>query len=87
VPVLAWRAVAHTHTAHAIETILDELARRTGKDPVAFRRHLLADQARDLAVLELVAQKAGWGRPMAMDYGQDPAAAFHTDGHANLLSL
>ena len=65
VPVLPWRSVAHSHTAHALETMLDELARRTGKDPVAFRRSLLAKHPRDLVVLNLAAEKAGWGRPMA----------------------
>ena len=70
VPVLAWRAVAHTHTAHAIETMLDELARRAGKDPVAFRRNLLAKHPRDLGALNLAAEKAGWGRPMARRRGR-----------------
>jgi isoquinoline 1-oxidoreductase beta subunit len=70
VPVLWWRSVAHSHTAHAIETIIDELARRSGMDPVAFRRGLLAKHPRDLAVLTLAAQKAGWGRPMAKGRGR-----------------
>jgi isoquinoline 1-oxidoreductase subunit beta len=70
VPVLSWRAVAHTHTAHAVETMLDELAGRAGQDPLALRRHLLAKQPRDLAVLYLAAEKAGWGRPMARGRGR-----------------
>jgi isoquinoline 1-oxidoreductase beta subunit len=75
VPVLAWRSVAHTHTAHAIETTLDELARRSGKDPVAFRRKLLAKHPRDIGVLNLAAEKAGWGRPMARGRGR--GIAYH----------
>jgi isoquinoline 1-oxidoreductase beta subunit len=69
-PVLWWRSVAHTHTAHAIETMIDELARRAGRDPIAFRRRLLAKHPRDLGVLDLAAQKAGWGRPMARGRGR-----------------
>jgi isoquinoline 1-oxidoreductase beta subunit len=70
VPVLWWRSVAHTHTAHAIETMLDELARRAGQDPVAFRRPLLSHRPRELAVLELAAQKGGWGQTMARGRGR-----------------
>jgi isoquinoline 1-oxidoreductase beta subunit len=70
VPVLWWRSVAHSHTAHAIETTIDELARRAGKDPVAFRRPLLSGHPRGRAVLELAAEKAGWGRAMAKGRGR-----------------
>lgn len=70
VPVLWWRSVAHTHTAHAIETMIDELARRAGQDPVVFRRSLLAGHPRDIAVLDLAAQRAGWGRPLAKGRGR-----------------
>jgi len=72
-PVLWWRSVAHNHTAHVIETMLDELARRARKDPVAFRQSLLANHPRDLTVLSLAAQKAGWGRPMARGRGRGMA--------------
>ncbi|MFZ0854018.1 MAG: xanthine dehydrogenase family protein molybdopterin-binding subunit [Hyphomicrobiaceae bacterium] len=75
VPVLWWRSVAHSHTAHAIETTLDELARRAGKDPVLFRRKLLAKHPRDLVVLNLAAEKAGWGRPLARHRGR--GIAYH----------
>jgi isoquinoline 1-oxidoreductase subunit beta len=70
VPVLAWRSVAHSHTAHAMETTLDELARRSGKDPIAFRRSVLSKHPRDLGVLNLAAEKAGWGRPMPRGRGR-----------------
>ena len=42
VPVLWWRSVGSTHTAYSTETMIDELAVAAGKDPVAFRRDLLA---------------------------------------------
>jgi len=70
VPVLWWRSVGHSHTAHVVETMVDELARRAGKDAVAFRRTLLAKQPRDLAVLNLAAQKAGWGTPLPKGRGR-----------------
>jgi isoquinoline 1-oxidoreductase beta subunit len=65
VPVLWWRSVGHSHTAFAVETVIDDLARMAGTDPVAFRRELLAGRPRYLGVLELAAAKAGWSEPMA----------------------
>lgn len=64
VPVLWWRSVGHTHTAYAVETMVDELAAAAGRDPVEFRRELLANHPRHLGVLNLVAEKAGWGKPL-----------------------
>ena len=65
VPVLWWRSVGSTHTAYATETFIDELAVAAGKDPVAFRKALLAGHPRHLGVLELAAAKADWGTPLA----------------------
>lgn len=64
VPVLWWRSVGHTHTAYVVETMIDELAQAAGKDPVAFRLALLEKHPRHAAVLELAAEKAGWGKPL-----------------------
>ena len=63
VPVQWWRSVGSTHTAFATECFLDEIARETKKDPFELRRSLLAKHPRHRAVLELAAQKAGWGKP------------------------
>jgi isoquinoline 1-oxidoreductase beta subunit len=65
VPVLWWRSVGHSHTAFVMETMMDELAAAAGKDPVEFRRALLAGQPRVRNVLEVAAAKAGWGTPLA----------------------
>jgi isoquinoline 1-oxidoreductase beta subunit len=65
VPVQWWRSVGSTHTAYSTEAFLDELAAAQGKDPVELRRQLLAKHPRHKAVLELAAQKAGWGTPLA----------------------
>jgi isoquinoline 1-oxidoreductase beta subunit len=65
VPVQWWRSVGSTHTAFATECFLDEIARAAGKDPFELRRGLLGKHARHKGVLELAAQKAGWGKPLA----------------------
>jgi isoquinoline 1-oxidoreductase subunit beta len=69
VPVLWWRSVGSTHTAYATEVFLDEVAHAAGKDPVALRRALLKDP-RHLGVLNLVAEKSGWGAPLAAGKGR-----------------
>lgn len=65
VPVLWWRSVGATHTAYVMEHTIDQLAKRAGQDPVAYRRALYekAGAKRHLAVLNLAAEKAGWGAP------------------------
>jgi isoquinoline 1-oxidoreductase beta subunit len=64
-PPLWWRSVGHTHTAYVMETMIDEIATRSGKDPVAFRLAMLDKHPRHAAVLKLAAEKAGWGTPLA----------------------
>ena len=73
VPVLWWRSVGHTHTAFAVETVIDDLARAAGEDPVAFRRGLLAEHPRHLGVLELAVEKAGWSEPLTAGRGRGVA--------------
>jgi isoquinoline 1-oxidoreductase beta subunit len=63
VPVLWWRSVGNSHTAFAVESFVDELAHAAKRDPLEFRRSLLAKSPRVRAVLELAAGKAGWGTP------------------------
>ena len=65
VPVLWWRSVGSTHTAYAVETMMDRLARAAGEDPVAFRLRHIINAPREAAVLELAAEKAGWSKPVA----------------------
>jgi isoquinoline 1-oxidoreductase beta subunit len=69
VPVQWWRSVGSSHTAFSTETFLDELAAASGKDPYEFRRSLLAKHPRHRGVLELAAQKSGWGKPLAQATG------------------
>ncbi len=65
VPVQWWRSVGNTHTAFAVEMFVDEMAHAAGKDPLEFRRALLKKDPRRLAVMNLAAEKAGWGTPVA----------------------
>ncbi len=69
-PVGWFRSVGHSHTAFVKETMIDECAHAADKDPVAYRRLLLADgrNPRDLAVLDLVAQKSGWDKPLEQGF-------------------
>ncbi len=60
-----WRAVSHNMNAFANESFMDELAAAAGQDPVAYRLALLGKQPRFAQVLQLAAQKAGWGSPAA----------------------
>ncbi|WP_037310113.1 xanthine dehydrogenase family protein molybdopterin-binding subunit [Ruegeria halocynthiae] len=77
--VLWWRSVGHTHTAYAMETMMDLVAEAAGRDPIEFRLAHLADssdpdQARKAAVLKLAAEKAGWGNAPA---GRSQGIAVH----------
>lgn len=64
VPVLWWRSVGSTHTAHATEHMIDILAREAGRDPLMFRMDLLAKHPRHAEALKLAAFKAGWDAPL-----------------------
>lgn len=70
VKVLWWRSVGHSHTAFAMESLVDELAHAAGQDPVDYRRTLLKNEPRHLGVLNLAAEKAGWGQPLPEGRGR-----------------
>ncbi|WP_338876456.1 xanthine dehydrogenase family protein molybdopterin-binding subunit [Spirosoma sp. SC4-14] len=65
VPVLPWRSVGATHSVFVIETLVDELACRAGKDPLDYRRTVLRHAPRHLAALNLAAEKANWYKPLS----------------------
>jgi isoquinoline 1-oxidoreductase beta subunit len=59
-----------------VESFIDELAAAAKIDPVEYRRRLLAENPRALTVLELAAEKAGWGKPMPPRQGRGVAVQF-----------
>jgi isoquinoline 1-oxidoreductase beta subunit len=63
VPPGFWRGVNINQNAIYLECFIDELAHAAGEDSLAFRRKLMADHPKSLAVLNAVADKAGWGKP------------------------
>ncbi len=65
VPIGFWRSVGHSHNAFFSECFIDELAQATQTDPLEFRRRALAHAPRYLAVLNLAADKGGWGAALA----------------------
>ena len=75
VPSLWLRSVGHTHTAFVMETMMDELAKAAGKDPVLFRADYLVKQPRVLKVLKTAAEKSGWGQ--ALPKGMARGIAVH----------
>ena len=63
VPVLWWRSVGSTHTAFVMETLIDDIARATKQDPVAYRMALFGDKSpRHKAALQLAVERSGYGK-------------------------
>ncbi|MET0675871.1 MAG: xanthine dehydrogenase family protein molybdopterin-binding subunit [Bradyrhizobium sp.] len=73
VPTGFWRGVGPNNNVFAIESCMDELARKAGQDPVAFRRAMLAKNPRMRAALDLAAEKSGWGQPLPARVGRGVA--------------
>jgi len=70
VPILWWRSVGHSITGFVTNSVIDELAVLAGKDAYEYRRDLLKEKPRHLAVLERAATEANWGRTL-------PSGHFH----------
>ena len=92
VPPLWWRSVEHSFNGFAVECFIDELAAAAGKDPVEFRRGLLVkpanwkpkdeddpDPSRLRGVLDIAAEKVGWGKPLPKGKGRG-IASYHSFG-------
>jgi isoquinoline 1-oxidoreductase subunit beta len=76
VPTAFWRGVGPTHNIFVVESFLDELAVATKRDPVAYRRALLDHNPRALGVLNLAAEKSGWGQPLPAGWGRGVSVQF-----------
>jgi isoquinoline 1-oxidoreductase beta subunit len=70
IPACPWRSVQNAPNAFVMECFMDELAHAAGKDPVEFRMHLLSNNMRARRVLETVAEKASWGKPIPKGKGR-----------------
>ena len=70
IPCWPWRAVQNGPNAYAIECFIDELAHAAGKDPLEFRLQNLKNNKRATRVLQTVAEKAGWGKPIPKGQGR-----------------
>ena len=71
-----WRGVNVNQNAIYMECFLDELAHETGADPLEFRRKLMKEHPKSLAVLETVAEKSGWGNDDGLSRGLAVCKAF-----------
>jgi isoquinoline 1-oxidoreductase beta subunit len=74
VPTGFWRGVGPNNNVFATECFMDELARKAGADPIAFRVGMLGKTSRLKAALELVAEKSGWGQPLPARTGRGVCA-------------
>ena len=70
VPTGWWRGVGANNNVFAIECFMDELARKAGNDPIAFRRDMLGNAPRLQAALDLVAEKSNWGQTLPPRVGR-----------------
>ncbi|HEY1261552.1 MAG TPA: molybdopterin cofactor-binding domain-containing protein [Stellaceae bacterium] len=70
IPVSFWRSVGSSQNAFAIESFIDEMAHAAGQDPYQFRRKLLEHRADFIKVLDTLAEKGGWGKPLPAGMGR-----------------
>lgn len=75
VPVSVWRTTGHGANNFVLESFIDELAAAARVDPLQFRRAALAKDARSLRLLDVLAAKAAWSRPLPSGCGRGIALA------------
>jgi isoquinoline 1-oxidoreductase subunit beta len=75
VPLSVWRTTGHGANNFVLESFVDELAHAARVDPLQFRRAALGNDRRTLAVLDVLAAKADWSRPLPAGYGRGMALA------------
>jgi isoquinoline 1-oxidoreductase beta subunit len=71
-----WRGVGPSHNVFMVESFIDELAAAAQADPLDYRKRLLTENPRALKVLELVAEKADWAKPLTPRQGRGVALQF-----------
>ncbi len=90
IPVGFWRSVGDSSNPFTVESFIDELALLGGQDPVAFRLEMLKDNPRGRGVLEMLADKSGWGKPIKNGQGRGIALRTSfgsTAGHVAEVSV
>ena len=73
VPVMFWRSVGSSQNAFAVESFIDEAAHAAGRDPLEYRRALLQGRPDFLAVIDKLADKGDWGKPLPKGVGRGMA--------------
>ena len=86
VPTAFWRSVGPSHNVFVTESFIDELAAAAGQDAVAYRRGLLGASPRAKAVLDLAAEKAGWGKELPDRVGRGVALQLAFATHAAIIA-
>jgi isoquinoline 1-oxidoreductase beta subunit len=76
IPTAFWRSVGPSHNVFVTESFMDELAAAAKQDAVAYRRALLGKSPRAKGVLDLAAEKSGWGQPLPARVGRGVAMQF-----------
>jgi len=90
IPVGFWRSVGDSSNPFTVESFIDELAHLGGQDPVAFRLEMLKNNPRGRRMVELLAEKSGWGKPIKKGQGRGIALRTcfgSTAGHAVEVSV
>jgi isoquinoline 1-oxidoreductase beta subunit len=87
VPIMVWRSVGNSHTEFARESAIDELAAAARRDPVEFRRDLLAGNPRTLRALDLAAERAGWGTPLPEGHARGVACSSFLSHSAQVTEI
>ncbi|HEY2230033.1 MAG TPA: molybdopterin cofactor-binding domain-containing protein [Xanthobacteraceae bacterium] len=86
VPLGPWRAPGHSQNVFFMESFIDEMAHATGKDPVAFRRELLAHRPDFQQVIDLLVEKGDWGTPMPRGKGRGVAVHESYDSIVGMIA-
>jgi isoquinoline 1-oxidoreductase beta subunit len=74
IPAGTWRSVPRSYNTFIVESLIDELAHGAGKDPYTYRRSLIKNDPRVLAVLDKAAEASAWGTPLPQGHGRGIAA-------------
>jgi isoquinoline 1-oxidoreductase subunit beta len=86
VPLGPWRAPGHSQNVFFMESFVDEMAYAAGKDPVAFRRELLAHRGDFQQVIDLLVEKGDWGKPMPRGKGRGVAVHESYDSIVGMIA-